>query len=105
MKRYLIASALLAGAAFAIAHMARLPFPVAVRAAPADPASDEEADRAAIMKTARDFEAAFNKHDARTIAAMWTKSGECREASGKTFLGQAAIEKGYAAFFTANAGA
>ena len=64
----------------------------------------EDTDRAAIEKTALAFAAAFNKADAKVIAAMWTENGENREASGQTFVGRAAIEKAYAEFFKANAG-
>jgi uncharacterized protein (TIGR02246 family) len=60
----------------------------AAKAAPAD-------DHAAILKTARDFEAAFAKRDAKSIAALWTLNGEARDASGRTFTGQAAIQKAY----------
>jgi uncharacterized protein (TIGR02246 family) len=67
-------------------------------------AASNDADRAAIMKSARSFADAFNKRDAKAIAAMWTENGESREASGKNFLGRAAIEKAYAELFKANTG-
>jgi uncharacterized protein (TIGR02246 family) len=69
------------------------------------PSDSEEADRAAILKSARGFADAFNKGDAKAIAAMWTPNGESREAGGQTFVGRAAIEKAYGEFFKANAGA
>jgi uncharacterized protein (TIGR02246 family) len=62
------------------------------------------ADRAAIEKQAHAFAEAFNRGDARAIAAMWTENGESREVGGKTFVGRAAIEKAYAELFKANAG-
>ena len=64
-----------------------------------------ENDRNAIQKTALDFADAFNKADAKALAAMWTDNGESREASGQTFVGRAAIEKAYAEYFKANTGA
>ena len=64
-----------------------------VQAQPA--AGAEDADRAAIQKAAQAFAAAFNKADAKAIAAMWTENGENREASGQTFVGRAAIEKAH----------
>src|SRR5262245_12536913 len=71
-------------------------------AQPAAGAKMVEADRDAIVKAARDFAAAFNKADAKAIAAMWTENGESREASGQTFVGREAIEKAYAEFFKAH---
>jgi uncharacterized protein (TIGR02246 family) len=63
-----------------------------------------DAAHTAILKTARDFAAAFNKGDARAVAALWTENAELREASGKTIVGRAAIEKAYKEFFKANPG-
>jgi uncharacterized protein (TIGR02246 family) len=74
-----------------------------VQAQPAG--KSEDADRAAIEKGARDFAEAFNKSDAKTIAAMWTEKGESRDAAGQTSVGRAAIEKAYAEHFKANADA
>ena len=62
-------------------------------------------DRDAIMKSARAFTDAFNKGDARAIAAMWTENGEFREPNGMTLVGRPAIEKAYTEFFKANPGA
>jgi uncharacterized protein (TIGR02246 family) len=59
-------------------------------------------DREAILKTARDYADAFNRRDAKAVAALWTENGECREATGQTFTGRDAIEKAYAEFFRAN---
>lgn len=63
------------------------------------------ADRAAIEQAARAFEAAFNKGDAKAIAAMYTERGESRDVGGLTLEGRAAIEKEYAAAFKASPGA
>jgi uncharacterized protein (TIGR02246 family) len=65
----------------------------------------EDADREAIRNSARSFTEAFNKGDAKAVAAMWTENGECREPSGESFVGRAAIEKAYAEFFQSNPGA
>src|SRR5207244_9180676 len=61
--------------------------PVQPPAATAPVPSD--ADREAIMKSARDFAEAFNSGDAKGIAAAWAENGECHEASGQTFVGRA----------------
>ena len=75
---------------------------------PANPTAqenrDQAADREAILKSAREFEAAFNKGDAKAVAAMYSENGESR-AAGRTMVGRAAIEQAYAEFFKANPGA
>jgi uncharacterized protein (TIGR02246 family) len=71
------------------------------------PAADKqgEADRELIRKSSQDFARAFEKGDAKAVAAMWTENGEFREPNGKTLVGRAAIEKAYDEFFKANSGA
>jgi uncharacterized protein (TIGR02246 family) len=78
-----------------------------LRARPADdkPADKaREADAAAIRQSATEFTQAFNKGDAKAVAALYTENGESREADGETFVGRAEIEKSYAEFFKANPG-
>src|SRR5215470_6626780 len=95
----LVTAALVAGLGFwAVTGNSKGPPPARAAAdAPAD------TDEAPIRKEARAFAAAFAKGDAKGIAAMWTEKGECR-MGGETFVGRAAIEKAYAAFFKANPG-
>jgi uncharacterized protein (TIGR02246 family) len=64
--------------------------------------SGRETDAEAIRATAREFAAAFNKHDASAVAAQWTAQGECMDADGSLIAGQADIEKAFAEFFQAN---
>jgi uncharacterized protein (TIGR02246 family) len=73
-------------------------------AAPTKPAIEpgREADAAAIKTMAREFAAAFNKHDAKAIAAQWTEQGECVDAEGELVRGRADIEKAFAEFFKAS---
>ena len=73
--------------------------------APVPGEAGDDAAREAILKSAREFAAAFNKGDAKSIATMWTQNGESREADGHSLVGRAAIEKAFADFFTDNAGA
>ena len=70
---------------------------LAAQEAPAD-------DLAAIRESSKAFVAAFDKGDAKAIAALWTDDGEFTDDSGKTFSGRAAIEKEYAAFFADHPG-
>jgi uncharacterized protein (TIGR02246 family) len=66
---------------------------------PPPPPADQ--DRDAIEKSARDFAAAFEKRDAKAIAALWTENGELDDDSGEVLRGRAAIESAYADFFKA----
>ena len=56
----------------------------------------------AIRAGSRAFAAAFNKGDAKAVAALWTKDGDYVDDIGRKFSGRDAIEKGYAAYFAAN---
>ena len=58
---------------------------------------------AAIRKESDAFVAAFNKGDAKAVAALWTKDGEYIDDAGRRFTGRDAIEKGYAEFFADHA--
>ncbi len=101
----LIALILTVALAITLAGGGRAQLPARAAAPPTPVAAANDADRDAIAKDARDYAAAFNKGDATAIAARWTENGECREANGRTFVGRAAIEKAFAEFFKANAGA
>ncbi|HKI37617.1 MAG TPA: SgcJ/EcaC family oxidoreductase [Gemmataceae bacterium] len=65
-------------------------------------AKDDSADSSAIRKEADEFVKAFNKGDAKAVAAFWTKDGEYVGPDGETLRGREAIEKGYADFFKKN---
>jgi uncharacterized protein (TIGR02246 family) len=43
--------------------------------------------------------AAFNGHDAKAVAALWTEDGDYVDEAGNVFAGRDAIEKEYAQFF------
>ena len=58
-------------------------------------------DLAVIRQSSRDFVAAFNKGNAKAVAALWMEEGDLVDDSGQRFTGRAAIEKEYAAFFAA----
>jgi uncharacterized protein (TIGR02246 family) len=62
-------------------------------------ATDREADNEAIRRSARDFAAAFEKGDAKAVAAFWTEGGEYYDDSGEVLRGRAAIEKAFADHF------
>ncbi len=56
----------------------------------------QDVDRDAVTKTVQSFTAAFEKGDAKALAAHWTENGEYVADDGTTIRGRAAIEKAYA---------
>ncbi len=58
----------------------------------------------AIRQASRSFVDAFNKEDAKTLAALWTEDGDYIDESGQVFAGHEAIQKEYARFFEENDG-
>lgn len=53
----------------------------------------------AIRATSLAFETAFNKHDAKAVAALWTEDGDYHDEDGVVHQGRKAIEQDYARFF------
>ncbi len=60
---------------------------------------------AAIRATADAFIQAFNRGDAKAVAALWTANGSVVDDRGQVFRGRKAIEDEYQAFFKAFPGA
>lgn len=67
------------------------------------PAGDKanDADVAKLRQGAEAFAAAFAKHDAKALAAMWTENGEMHDDGGPAARGRAAIEQAFATLFKA----
>jgi uncharacterized protein (TIGR02246 family) len=59
----------------------------------------DDAEIAAVRKSAARFVKAFNDRDAKAAAALWTKDGEYTDPDGETVRGRAALQKSYAEFF------
>jgi uncharacterized protein (TIGR02246 family) len=59
-------------------------------------------DEAAIRKQSKEFVSAFEKGDAKALAAFWTEEGEFISDDGTTFRGREAIEKAFEKFFAKN---
>lgn len=59
----------------------------------------------AIRAGSEAFVAAFNKADAKAVAALWTEDGQYSDDAGRVFAGRDAIENAYAGFFAKNPGA
>lgn len=62
-------------------------------------------DLRALRQTAAAFTAAFNKADAKAVAALWTADGELIDDTGRRLTGRSEIEKAYAELFANSAGA
>ena len=55
--------------------------------------SAADGDDAAIRKVHTDFEAAWNRHDAAAMAAMWSEDGDLINPEGRTGKGRAEVQK------------
>ena len=64
------------------------------------PGSDAIADAIRLEGVA--FAAAFNKEDAKAVAAFWTEDGEYIDEGGQAYVGREAIEAFYNAVFAAS---
>jgi uncharacterized protein (TIGR02246 family) len=71
-----------------------------IAAPPKSAAAPAQTD--AIRASADDFTAAFNKGDAKAVAALWTPDGSETDEQGTTFKGRQAIEAEYAKLFKAH---
>jgi uncharacterized protein (TIGR02246 family) len=73
------------------------------------PVPDDKAKTAAPAEAkgarAAEFIAAFDKGDAKAVAAFWTPDGDYVDQLGRRYKGRAEIEKLYAKLFAANKGA
>ncbi len=67
--------------------------------APSAETSARPADEKAIREAAQGLARAFEKGDAKALAAFWTEEGEYIDEGGTPVRGRAALEKAYADFF------
>ena len=65
---------------------------------------DKSADVNAIRATIESYVAAYNRGDAKAVAAHWSDSGEWISPSGERFQGKQAIEKELRTLFAENKG-
>lgn len=61
--------------------------------------SAANADDAAIRGSADDFVSAFNRHDAKAIAQLWTEDADYVDEAGQKYQGRETIEQEYEKFF------
>ena len=71
---------------------------------PANAADQETGDKEAIFNNARAFVNAFEKGDAKAVAASWAEDGDYVDLNGRRLQGRPAIEDAFNAFFAANKG-
>lgn len=69
------------------------------RPATADADAERAADIKAIEQSSRDFSAAYDKADAKAVAAMWTENGEYHSDDGISLRGRKAIEDAFREHF------
>jgi uncharacterized protein (TIGR02246 family) len=70
----------------------------------ANPGKEDAKEGDAIQKQGEAFIEAFQKGDAKGVAALWAEDGEYTDLSGQQLKGRDAIEKAFAVFFTNNMG-
>jgi uncharacterized protein (TIGR02246 family) len=81
-----------------------LPLALVCATSPASAAESNPQEEAAITKVAEAFVEAFQKGDAKAVAAFWTSDGDYVDPSGRVLLGRAAIEKDFEKLFAENKG-
>src|SRR3954465_15421083 len=94
---------LLAAPAVAVAVIAAVAYNARPTAAQ-PPKNGNKADEDALLKNAEAFVAAFNKGDAKALAAFWTPAGDFTDQFGHKLTGREAIEKSFAELFAENKG-
>jgi uncharacterized protein (TIGR02246 family) len=77
---------------------------LSARPALAADSDDNAAETAAMKKNAEAFTAAFDKGDAKAVAAFWTPDGDYVDETGRHMKGREEIEKAFTEFFGENKG-
>src|SRR5260370_38792538 len=75
-----------------------------IATSPARAAESNPQEEAAIAKTAEAFVEAFQKGDAKAVAAFWMPDGDYVDPTGRVLLGRSAIEKDFEELFAENKG-
>jgi uncharacterized protein (TIGR02246 family) len=96
MRRVLISIAVIGGLAALVAQTVRSQPEAAKQAAPA---ADHSADEDAIRANVAAFEKAYNAHDAKAVAALFTTDGQVEDKDGDVSEGRDEIEKVFVGLF------
>jgi uncharacterized protein (TIGR02246 family) len=67
-------------------------------------AEEPQGGQAALMKNAQAFTEAFEKGDAKAVAAFWAEDGDYVDLNGRRVQGRTAIENAFKDFFKENKG-
>ncbi len=67
-------------------------------------AEEPRADQAALIKNAQAFTEAFEKGDAKAVAAFWAEDGDYVDLNDRRLQGRTAIENAFKDFFAENKG-
>jgi uncharacterized protein (TIGR02246 family) len=78
--------------------------PVPAHTAESKKKPNDKSDEAAIRATVESYVTAYNRGDAKAVAAHWSDSGEWTSPSGQRYQGKQAIEKELQALLAANKG-
>jgi uncharacterized protein (TIGR02246 family) len=89
---------------FAFLALAAATVSLAGRPGLAQPAEGDPKDKAALAKNAEAFVEAFDKGEAKALAAFWTKDGDYTNQTGRHLKGREAIEKVFNGFFAEHKG-
>src|SRR5258707_13706996 len=81
-----------------------LPLALVCGTSPARAAESNPQEEAAITKTAEAFVEAFQKGDAKAVAAFWMPDGDYVDPAGRVLQGRPAIEKDFEKLFAENKG-
>lgn len=71
---------------------------------PASAANQQTAEKEAIFNNAKAFVDAFEKGDAKAVAAFWAEDGDYMDLDGRELQGRPAIEEAFKEFFKENKG-
>src|SRR5438552_7588295 len=71
---------------------------------PASAVNQQMGDKETIFNNAKAFVDAFEKGDARAVAAFWAEDGDYVDLTGRRLQGRPAIENAFKNFFTENKG-
>jgi hypothetical protein len=71
---------------------------------PASAANQQTGDKEAIFNNAKAFVDAFEKGEAKAVAAFWAEDGDYVDLTGRRLQGRPAIENAFKDFFTENKG-
>jgi ketosteroid isomerase-like protein len=71
---------------------------------PASAADQEAGDKEALFNNAKAFVDAFEKGDAKAVAAFWDEDGDYVDLNSRRLQGRPAIENAFEDFFAENKG-